>query len=101
MINLLGSFLGAVAGVMMVYYWIIRKEKLSIADLFKRYGEYWYNNGINWIASLSTIIGLIPLLLGLLIPQLSIMFSLGFYLSLALGGTSFAVITFIYKEKKN
>ncbi|NON63402.1 cytosine permease, partial [Acidianus sp. RZ1] len=93
MINLLGSFLGAVAGVMMVYYWIIRKEKLSIADLFKRYGEYWYNNGINWIASLSTIIGLIPPLLGLLIPQLSIMFSLGFYLSLALGGTSFAVIT--------
>ena len=58
-VNTLGAILAPVFGIMIVDYYIIKNEKLSVNDLFsdKPRGKYYYNGGFNqkgmvaWIIS--------------------------------------------------
>jgi len=45
-----GGLLGAVAGVLIADYWLVRHTELRLADLYRRGGAYWYNGGWNWRA---------------------------------------------------
>jgi NCS1 family nucleobase:cation symporter-1 len=45
-----GGLLGPVAGIMIVDYYLIRKGKLNVHDLYVRGGEYEYSGGFNWKA---------------------------------------------------
>ena len=45
-----GGLLGAVAGVLIADYWLVRGTELRLADLYRRDGAYWYNGGWNWRA---------------------------------------------------
>jgi NCS1 family nucleobase:cation symporter-1 len=54
------SLLGPVGGIMIVDYYFIRKQNLSLQDLYSHTGRYFFNNGYNSIAILSLIIGIIP-----------------------------------------
>ncbi len=51
--------LGAIAGVMVVDYWLIKKTQLDIADLYRPGGRYAYGvrSGTNWIAVGATLVG--------------------------------------------
>jgi len=53
-----GAMLGAVGGVMIVDYWILRRGKLNVADLYRRGGEYEYTRGVNWIAIVALVCGI-------------------------------------------
>ena len=57
-----GSLLAAFAGVMIVDYWILRKTKLDVPDLYRpgAGGRYWFTNGFNVRALLAVAIGVIP-----------------------------------------
>jgi NCS1 family nucleobase:cation symporter-1 len=48
-----GVVLGAVGGVLVSDYWLVRRTKLSIGDLFRRKGRYNYDRGMNWPAMLA------------------------------------------------
>lgn len=52
-----GGVLAAVAGVLMAGYWVHRRTRLSLADLYAERGRYWYNAGWNWRAVVATVIG--------------------------------------------
>jgi NCS1 family nucleobase:cation symporter-1 len=43
-----GGLLGAVAGVLIADYWLLRRTELSLPDLYRRGGVYWYAGGWNW-----------------------------------------------------
>jgi NCS1 family nucleobase:cation symporter-1 len=43
-----GGLLGAVAGVLIADYWLVRRTELSLPDLYRRGGAYWYAGGWNW-----------------------------------------------------
>jgi len=45
-----GGLLGAVAGVLIADYWLVRNTELRLADLYRPGGAYWYNGGWNWRA---------------------------------------------------
>ena len=45
-----GGLLGAVAGVLITDYWLIRRTDLRLADLYRPRGAYWYGGGWNWRA---------------------------------------------------
>ena len=49
--------LGSIAGVLIVDYWIVRKKRLVLADLYRPDGVYAYNGGWNWRAVVATLIG--------------------------------------------
>lgn len=49
--------LGSIAGVMIVDYWLIRKENLNLIDLYLLDGDYRYTNGWNLPAVPATVAG--------------------------------------------
>jgi nucleobase:cation symporter-1, NCS1 family len=61
-----GSLLGAIGAVMIADYWIVRRRKLSLADLYKHEGRYAYSSGWNWRAITAVFVGVFPVLPGFL-----------------------------------
>ena len=59
-----GSLLGAIGGVMIVDYWVIRREKLDLVDLYRPEGQYWYTAGFNWRALAAVAVAVIPVIPG-------------------------------------
>ncbi|MDB5295128.1 MAG: Cytosine/purine/uracil/thiamine/allantoin permease family protein [Phycisphaerales bacterium] len=52
----ISALLGAVGGVLVSDYWLVRRAKLSITDLYRRGGRYGYDRGINWSALLAVAV---------------------------------------------
>ncbi len=57
------ALLGPIAGIMIVDYWIIRKTVLDVPDLYRPEGRY---RGVNPVAVVALIVGVLPNLPGFL-----------------------------------
>jgi NCS1 family nucleobase:cation symporter-1 len=60
------SLLGAVGGILIVDYFILRQMRLDLAGLYRRSGPYWYFNGFNLRALVSLAAGILVCLPGFL-----------------------------------
>jgi NCS1 family nucleobase:cation symporter-1 len=60
------SLMGAIGGVLIADYWVLRRRELSLPDLFKPHGEYAYTNGVNWYAMWALVLGIAPVVPGFL-----------------------------------
>lgn len=60
------ALLGPIAGLLIADYFILRKTKLDVADLFRADGKYSYGNGWNPAAIIALVIGILPNLPGFL-----------------------------------
>jgi NCS1 family nucleobase:cation symporter-1 len=60
------SLMGAIGGILIADYWVLRGRHLSLPDLFKPDGAYAYRNGINWKAMLALSAAVLPVLPGFL-----------------------------------
>jgi NCS1 family nucleobase:cation symporter-1 len=60
------ALLGAVGGVLIGDYYLIRRTKLDLAGLYQKDGPYWYRGGFNPIALIATLAGALPCLPGFL-----------------------------------
>ncbi|HEX2449883.1 MAG TPA: NCS1 family nucleobase:cation symporter-1, partial [Gemmatimonadales bacterium] len=69
------GLLGAVGGVLMCDYAVIRRGKLRLADLYRSDGAYAYAGGVNRSAIVATGFGVLVALLGLVVPRLDFLFS--------------------------
>jgi NCS1 family nucleobase:cation symporter-1 len=58
------SLMGAIGGVLIADYWVLRKQRLSAADLFKVDGIYSYSGGTNYRAVVALVIAIIPVVPG-------------------------------------
>ena len=58
------SLMGAIGGVLIADYWVLRRRHLSLADLFKLNGRYSYSNGINPRAMIALVIAVLPVVPG-------------------------------------
>ena len=56
--------MGPLAGTMVCDYYIIKKQKLHIHELYRDRGIYWYEHGVNWRAFAAFVGGFAPLLPG-------------------------------------
>lgn len=61
-----GALLGPICAVLVVDYWIIRKKRLVLDDLYRRGGAYEYEGGWNRWAVIATVLGVAPNLPGFL-----------------------------------
>jgi nucleobase:cation symporter-1, NCS1 family len=59
-----GSLLGAIGAVMIADYWILRRRRLDVAELYRPDGRYAYSGGWTWRAIAAVLIGVIPVLPG-------------------------------------
>jgi len=62
--------LGSIAGVLIVDYWIVRRKRLELADLYQTEGAYKYNGGWNWRAVAATLLGCAAAWIGVFVPAL-------------------------------
>src|SRR6186713_2350089 len=58
------SLMGAIGGILIADYWLIRRRELALADLFKLDGRYTYSGGFNPRAVLALIIAVLPVVPG-------------------------------------
>ncbi|MEW1635986.1 NCS1 family nucleobase:cation symporter-1 [Streptomyces sp. NPDC093801] len=56
-LGLVGGLLGTVAGVLIADYWIVRRTRLSLPDLYRKGGPYWYAGGWNFRAVAAFVVG--------------------------------------------
>lgn len=60
------ALLGPIAGIMIIDYFVIRKTRLDVAELYKHDGRYSYGNGWNTAAVIAFVIGVLPNIPGFL-----------------------------------
>src|SRR5687767_6396655 len=60
------SLMGAIGGVLIADYWVLRRRQLSAPDLFKVNGEYTYTGGVNYRAMAAMAFAILPVAPGFL-----------------------------------
>ncbi|HJQ52433.1 MAG TPA: NCS1 family nucleobase:cation symporter-1 [Gemmatimonadaceae bacterium] len=58
------SLMGALGGILIADYWIVRHQQLAVGDLFRLRGRYTYANGINPRAITALVISIAPVVPG-------------------------------------
>jgi len=58
------SLMGAIGGILIADYWVLRRQVLSLRDLFARDGAYAYANGINPRAVAALVLAVVPVMPG-------------------------------------
>ena len=64
----LGAFMGPLFGILMVDYWLIRKERVALAELYKMDGAYAYSSGVNLRAVIAFVVTAVPTATLALVP---------------------------------
>ena len=60
------ALMGAIAGILICDYWILRRQRLSLAGLFDPRGRYSYGSGFNWRAIVALVVAIAPVVPGFL-----------------------------------
>jgi NCS1 family nucleobase:cation symporter-1 len=83
--------LGAVAGVLIVDYWYVRKTKLDLKSLYSRGGLYDYMDGWNLAAIGSTLLGATVALLGAFWDEMAVIYDWSWFVGFGLAAGAYAV----------
>jgi NCS1 family nucleobase:cation symporter-1 len=107
-----GGATGAIAGVIMVDYWWMRRNKFKLADLYKPDGVYRYARGWNWIAVVALLVGIFvaiggaysgtdgaPFPSGGIIPFLKPFYDYSWVVGLLVSGAIYAGLTLTVGKK--
>jgi NCS1 family nucleobase:cation symporter-1 len=60
------SLMGALGGILIADYWIVRRQHLLVDDLFREQGAYTYRRGVNPKAVVALAIAILPVVPGFL-----------------------------------
>jgi NCS1 family nucleobase:cation symporter-1 len=60
------GLMGAIGGILICDYFVIRKKHLELAELFKTDGVYSYGSGFNWRAIVALVVAIAPVVPGFL-----------------------------------
>ncbi len=60
------SLMGALGGILIADYWVVRRQQLLVGDLFREHGAYTYDRGYNWRAVAALVLSILPVIPGFL-----------------------------------
>ncbi len=87
--------LGSIAGVLIVDYWLVKRTKLLLADLYRPDGAYSYGkdgasgrggSGTNVVAIVATVLGCFAAWIGLIVPFLRVTFDYAWFIGGGVAG---------------
>jgi NCS1 family nucleobase:cation symporter-1 len=58
------GLMGAIGGILICDYWVLRKQQLSLKDLYLERGIYSYGGGVNWRAVAAFVLAIAPVVPG-------------------------------------
>jgi NCS1 family nucleobase:cation symporter-1 len=90
--------LGSIAGVLIADYWIVRRRKINLADLYLVNGSYHYSGGWNVMAVVSTLAGCALAWGGLILPALKPLYDYAWFVGFA---ASFALYVVLMSDRKS
>jgi NCS1 family nucleobase:cation symporter-1 len=86
------ALLGPIAGVMIADYFLVRRSRLSLEDLYRRGGVYEYDNGVNWRAVAALGLGVAIALLGLVVPPLRLLYDYAWFVGFGVSGAAYVML---------
>jgi nucleobase:cation symporter-1, NCS1 family len=86
------GLLGPVAGIMVADYFLVRGTKLDVYSLYRRGGIYEYRRGINPIALIALIIGVIAALLGRFVSAVAFLYDYAWFIGFFLSGSLYYLV---------
>jgi NCS1 family nucleobase:cation symporter-1 len=95
------GFTGPIAGIMIADYFVYRKQRLNVPDLYSREGEYTFIKGFSLIGIGSLILGCLPTLPGFLVAIRVIAkenvpgYLISFYSYSWFGGLAIAMVSYV------
>jgi cytosine/uracil/thiamine/allantoin permease len=93
------GLLGPVLGILIADYFLIRKKRLELAELYKEDGIYSYNKtGFNKAAMIALFIGVFLALIGYWVPALSFLYLLSWFTGFII---SFVLYYVLMKKQLN
>ena len=101
------SLLGAVGGVLIADYYLIRKTRLDLPGLYRKDGPYWYARGFNPVAMASLAIGIAPCVPGFLsvvklakvAPIWTSMYHYAWFISFGISAACYVALTRISADR--
>jgi len=91
--------LASIAGVLIIDYWLVRRKRLELGDLYRTRGTYTYNGGWNWRAVVATLVGCAlawagPLLarFGLVVPLLQMFYDYAWFVGFGAAGATYFLL---------
>ena len=60
------GLMGAIAGILICDYWVLRRQRLDLHDLFQMEGRYTYTSGFNIRAIIALVVSIAPVVPGFL-----------------------------------
>src|ERR1700732_423831 len=85
------GLLGPIAGVMIADYFLVRRSRLKVDDLYRRNGVYEYENGVNWRAVAALITGVVVALMGLAVAPLRWLYDYAWFVGFGVSGAVYVV----------
>ncbi len=86
------GLLGPIAGVMIADYFVVRRSRLLVNDLYRRNGAYEYDNGVNIRALVALGVGIAVALLGLVVPTLRVLYEYAWFVGFGVSGSVYLLL---------
>jgi nucleobase:cation symporter-1, NCS1 family len=93
-LDVLGSFIGPLFGVLIADFYVVRKQKVVVDDLYTMSpkGLYWYNAGFNLRAILTVIPSALVPIVCVITPALSMLANFTWFIGCGLGFSIYAIL---------
>ncbi|GGM22947.1 nitrate reductase [Pseudomonas asuensis] len=93
-LDVLAAFIGPLFGILLVDFYLIKKQKIDVDALFNDtpQGRYWYSNGVNWIAVKALVPATLVGVAFTFIPWFSPIANFAWFTGCALGGLFYGVL---------
>ena len=87
------SFLGPIAGVLIADYFVLRKKRILVGELYRRGSFYEFSRGFNWPAMISLALGAGAALVGLMVPALRPLFDYAWFVGFGVAFLAYLAMT--------
>jgi NCS1 family nucleobase:cation symporter-1 len=98
------GLLGPVAGIMITDYFLLRRARLDVAQLYNPRGIYQYRSGVNFRAIAALALGVVVALIGLLVPALRWLYDYAWFVGFLVASVTYWIsmrtAATVYSEPK-
>ena len=94
-LDVLGSFIGPLYGVLIIDYYLVKRQKIVLDDLYtvSESGSYWYRGGVNYKAVAALLPAAVIAVICVLVPGLNGLANFSWFIGAALGAGFYMMFT--------